>query len=69
MIPAEWTYLQHLFIKVKLRCNKKRIVLHATDDLVDEELDVVVGKLLGLDDVVQVGPHQVGDLRVRSLIL
>ena len=44
------------------------MVLHATDDLVDEELDVVVGKLLGLDDVVQVGPHQVGDLRVRSLI-
>ena len=44
------------------------MVLHATDDLVDEELDVVVGKLLGLDDVVQVGSHQVGDLRVRSLI-
>ena len=37
-------------------------ILHAADDLVDEELDVVVGKLLRLDDVVQVSTHQVGHL-------
>ena len=37
-------------------------ILHAADDLVDEELDVVVGKLLRLDDVVQVSSHQVGHL-------
>ena len=37
-------------------------ILHAADDLVDEELDVVVGKLLSLDDVVQVSSHQVGHL-------
>ena len=43
-------------------------VLHATDDLVDEELDVVVGKLLRLDDVVQVGPHQVGHLDMVDLV-
>ena len=35
-------------------------VLHAPEDLVDEELDVVVAQLLRLHDVVQVGTHQVG---------
>jgi hypothetical protein len=32
-------------------------VFHAADDLIDEELDVIVGQLLGLDNVVQVRPH------------
>ena len=35
-------------------------ILHAAYDLVDEELDVVVRQLLGLDDVVQVSAHQRG---------
>jgi hypothetical protein len=26
--------------------------------LIDEKLDVVVGQLLGLDDIVEVGAHQ-----------
>ena len=34
-------------------------VLHAPEDLVDEELDVVVAQLLRLHDVVEVGAHQV----------
>ena len=36
-------------------------VLHAAEDLVDQELDVVVRQLLSLDNVVQVGPHQRAD--------
>ena len=36
-------------------------VLHAPENLVDEELDVVVGELLRLDDVVEVGAHEVRD--------
>lgn len=36
-------------------------VLHTPEDLVDEELDVVVGELLRLDDVVEVGAHKVRD--------
>ena len=35
-------------------------VLHAPEDLVDEELDVVVRQLLRFDDVVEVGAHEVG---------
>ena len=35
-------------------------VLHAPEDLVDEELDVVVRQLLRFDDVVEVGSHEVG---------
>ena len=42
--------------------NSRRVdVLHAPEDLVDEELDVVVGELLRLDDVVEVRAHEVGD--------
>ena len=41
---------------------QSRKILHAADYLVDQELDVVVGELLSLDDVVQVSPHQVGHL-------
>ena len=48
--------------------NQEQSVLHATDDLVDEELNMVVGKLLRLDDVVQVGAHQVGHLDMVDLI-
>ena len=33
-------------------------VLHSSQNLVDEELDVVVRQLLSFDDVVQVGAHQ-----------
>ena len=36
-------------------------VLHAAEDLVDQELDVVVRQFLSLDNVVQVGPHQRAD--------
>ena len=36
-------------------------VLQAPKDLIDKELDVVVGQLLGLHDVVQVGAHQGAD--------
>lgn len=36
-------------------------VFHASEDLIDQKLDVVVGQSLSLDNVVQVGPHQVGD--------
>ena len=36
-------------------------VLHAAEDLVDQELDVVVRQLLSLDNVVEVGPHQRAD--------
>ena len=43
-------------------------ILHAADDLVDEELDVVIGKLLRLDDVVQVSSHQVGHLETVDWI-
>ena len=43
-------------------------ILHAADDLVDEELDVVVGKLLRLDDVVQVSSHQVSHLETVDWI-
>ena len=34
-------------------------VLHPSDYLVNQELDVVIRQLLGLDNVVEVGPHQV----------
>ena len=34
-------------------------VLHPSDYLVNQELDVVIRQLLGLDDVVEVGAHQV----------
>ena len=36
-------------------------VLEAAQDLVDEKLHVLVGERLRLEDVVQVGAHQVGD--------
>jgi hypothetical protein len=35
-------------------------VLHAAYNLIDEELHMVVRQLLRLDDIVQVGAHQVG---------
>ena len=34
-------------------------VLHPSDYLVNQELAVVIRQLLGLDDVVEVGAHQV----------
>ena len=34
-------------------------VLHPSDYLVNQELDVVIRQLLGLDNVVEVGAHQV----------
>lgn len=34
--------------------------LQASENLVDEELDMVIGQLLTLDDVVEVRAHQVG---------
>ena len=58
IIPAEWTYLG---TDILLEPQSRKI-LHAADYLVDQELDVVVGELLSLDDVVQVSPHQVGHL-------
>lgn len=43
-------------------------ILHSPEDLVDEKLDVVVAKLLGFDDVVQVRAHEVShQVDVREL--
>ena len=43
-------------------------VLHASEDLVDEELDVIVAQLLRFHNVVQVRSHQMGDeVDVREL--
>ena len=36
-------------------------VLHASENLVDEELDMVVGQLLRFDDVIEVCAHEVSD--------
>ena len=67
MMPAEWTYLLSLDVYSP---NKRTLsILHAADDLVDEELDVVVGKLLSLDDVVEVSAHEVSDhIHVTKLV-
>ena len=35
-------------------------ILHTPHNLIDQELYMVIRQLLGLDDIVQVGPHQVG---------
>ena len=35
-------------------------ILHPTDDLIDQELDMIIRQLLSLDDVVEVGSHEVG---------
>ena len=44
-------------------------ILHPPDNLVDQELDVVIGELLGLDDVVEVCPHEVGHhVHIRELV-
>ena len=44
-------------------------ILHPPDNLVDQELDVVIGQLLGLDDVVEVCPHEVGHhVHIRELV-
>ena len=44
-------------------------IFHPPDNLVDQELDVVIGELLGLDDVVEVCPHEVGHhVHIRELI-
>ena len=42
--------------------NASRVdVLHASENLVDEELDMVVRQLLRFDDVVEVCAHEVSD--------
>ena len=35
-------------------------VFHSSEYLVDQELDMVIRQLLSLDDVVEVGAHQMG---------
>ena len=36
-------------------------ILHTPHNLINQELNMIIRQLLSLDDVVEVGAHQVGD--------